>query len=79
MFDIDEHMNNATDADVTADSYDTYIRSELNLPNPHVNTMQVVVRKRVRKNDGDHVSVLNLNTLLDASKYEVQYLGNLVE
>ena len=44
-----------------------------------INTVQGVVRKRIRNNNGESVVVVNLNPLINTSKYEFQYLGGFVE
>ena len=48
MLDVNEYVNNATDAEAVADSYYTYILAELKSPNSVVNTVKGVVSKRIR-------------------------------
>ena len=43
------------------------------------NPVRGIVRKRIRNNEGDTVSVVNRNTLIDTIKYEVQCLDSFVE
>ena len=74
MLDVDEYVNNATDAEAAADSYDTYIGAGLKFPDLGVNPVWGVVRKRIRNNFGNPVHVLNHNPLINTIKYEVQFL-----
>ena len=69
MLDIDEYVNKNTDAETAADSYGTYIRSDLTFPDSDENTVQEVVMKSIRKNGREHVGVLNLNPLFYTGKY----------
>ena len=79
MVDVNKYLNNGTDAASSYDSYETYMIAELNFPDSYGNPVWGVVRKRVRNNYGEPVSVVNQNPLIDTSKYEVQYLVFFVE
>ena len=71
MLDLDDYVNNSEDAEAAADSYDTYIGVNLNLPDLDVNSVYGRAKKRVQNNDGQSVGVVNWKPLLATSKYEV--------
>ena len=79
MLNMDDYWNNYEDAEAAEDSYDTYIITDLNLPDADGNEVCGRVKKRFRNDDGQAVDVVNRNPLIDRIKYEVEYLGGYVE
>ena len=51
-FYVDNYVNNSEDAKSAADSYDTYIGVELNLPDANRNAVYGRVKKQVWNDDG---------------------------
>ena len=79
MLYVDEYLNIATNAETSSDSHDIYIGAELNFLGSFWNPIRSIVRKRIIKNDGKTISVVNHNPLLYTRKYELQYLDGFME
>ena len=79
MLYVDEYVNNATNAETASDSHDIYIGAEFNFLGSFGNPIRSIVRKRIIKNDGETISVVNHKPLLYTRKYELQYLDGFME
>ena len=73
------NIEKSKDAEPAADSYDTYILTELNFPDSDRNALYGRVRKIVRNYYGQYIGVVNRNSILDTSKYKVEYLAVYIE
>ena len=73
------NIEKSKDAEPAADSYDTYILTELNFPDSDRNALYGRVRKIVRNYYGQYIGVVNRNSILDTSKYKVEYLDGYIE
>ena len=68
MLNVDDYVNNTEYAEEAADSYDTYIGADMNLPDANRNALYGRVKKRVWNDDVQAVGLVNRNPLLDTSK-----------
>ena len=70
---------NVENAETSADSHDTYIGADLKFPDFHKNAVYRRVKKRVCIDYCQAVDVVNWKSLLDTSKYEVDYIDGYIE
>ena len=68
MLNLDDYVNNSKDSEAGAGLYDTYIFTEMNLPDSDRNAVYGCIKKRFWNDDVQAVCVVNRDSLLDKSK-----------